>query len=103
MDSKCGLLVFIFVYKQAETEAKRKVMAAKGDGGNAEWVLAMTNLQFGKYRGKNFIWLLENDVGWAVMLLADHDKAREKGSRSNDPQWDNKEALHRFVYIILNL
>mgnify|MGYP002804106701 CR=1 FL=1 len=29
--------------------------------------------------------------------MADHGKAREKGSRSNDPQWDNKEALYRYV------
>jgi uncharacterized protein (DUF3820 family) len=44
------------------------VIAAKGDPNNIEWVLAMTNLQFGKYRDKNFIWLLENYVGWAIML-----------------------------------
>jgi hypothetical protein len=86
----------VLVYKQAEAEAKRKVIAAKGDQHNIEWVLAMTSLQFGKYREKNFIWLLENDVGWAIMLLASHDKARETASRSDDAQWDNKEALHRF-------
>ncbi|CAB4020976.1 Hypothetical predicted protein, partial [Paramuricea clavata] len=40
--------LFIFTYKQAE--AKQKVIAAKGDPNNVEWVLAMTNLQFGKYR-----------------------------------------------------
>ena len=40
MDSKYGLLLSIFVYTQAETEAKQKVMAAKGDETNAEWVLA---------------------------------------------------------------
>ena len=56
----------------------------------------MTNLEFGKYRGKSFIWLLENDVGWATMVMADHATAREKGCRSNDPQWDNKEALYRY-------
>lgn len=39
--------LFIFTYKQAE--AKQKVIAAKEDPNNVEWVLAMTNLQFGKY------------------------------------------------------
>ena len=83
-------------FKQAELEAKDRVRSAKGNPDMSEWVLAMTNLQFGKYRGKNFLWLLENDVGWATMLMADHDKARDKGSRSNDAQWDNKEALYRY-------
>jgi hypothetical protein len=30
------------------------------------------------------------------MLMADHGKAREKGLKSNDAQWDNKEALYRY-------
>ena len=85
------------IYCLQQAEAKEKVRAARGDIDNGEWVLAMTNLQFGKYRGKNFIWLFENDAGWAIMLLADHQKAREKGLKSNDAQWDNKEALYRFV------
>lgn len=46
-----------------------------GDVDNEEWVLSMTSLQFGKYRGKSFVWLLQNDVGWATMLMADHKRA----------------------------
>ena len=46
----------------------------------------MTNLQFGKYRGKNFLWLMENDVGYATMLMADHGKMRETCQGVGDPQ-----------------
>lgn len=55
----------------------------------------MSFLQFGKYQGKSFLWLLQNDIGWTVMLMADHEQAREKTKRTNDAQWDNKEALYR--------
>lgn len=68
---------------------------AEGDPGDAESVLSMTFLQFGRYRSKSFLWLLQNDIGWTVMLMADHEKDRAKNKRSNDPQWDNKEALYR--------
>lgn len=68
-----------------------------GDVDNEESVLSMTSLQFGKYRGKSFVWLLQNDVGWATMLMADHKRARETTKRYGDPQWDNKEALFRLV------
>lgn len=59
----------------------------------------MTSLQFGKYPGKSFVWLLQNDVGWATMLMADQKRARETAKRYGDPQWDNKEALFRLVQL----
>lgn len=33
-------------------------------------VLAMHILQFGKYRGQTFKWLLENDLGWVTGVVA---------------------------------
>ena len=75
---------------------QNRVINAKGDPNNEQWVLGMSNLQFGKYRGKNFLWLLQKDVGWATMLMADHGKAREKTTKDNDSQWQNKEALYRY-------
>ena len=56
-----------------------------GDVDNEEWVLSMTSLQFGKYHGKSFVWLLQN-VGWATMLMADQKRARETAKRYGDPQ-----------------
>lgn len=83
-------------------EAKKRVIDASGDPSNKEWVLSQSLLQFGKYQGKNFIWLLQNDVGWAVMLMSEHEQSREKIIRSSDPQWDNKEALYRYPNYIFN-
>jgi hypothetical protein len=65
------------------------VRSAGGDVNNREWLLSMTALQFGKYRSKTLLWLLENDVGYAVMLMADHEKMRQTSQRVGDPQWDN--------------
>lgn len=76
-----------------EIEAKTRA----ADTEDAECVLSMSFLQFGQYRSKSFLWLLQNDVGWAVMVLADHERAREVSQRkAPDPQWDNKEALYRY-------
>ncbi|XP_071828658.1 uncharacterized protein [Apostichopus japonicus] len=85
--------------EEVEREAKKRLLqTSKGDPEDKEWVLSLSCLQFGKYRGKPFIWLVENDVGWAVMLMADHEAVREKPcSTSPDAQWDNKEALYRYV------
>jgi hypothetical protein len=39
---------------------------------------------------------MENDVGYATMLMADHGKMRETCQHVGDPQWENKEALFRY-------
>ena len=36
------------------------------------WVLSMVTIQFGRYKGHCFRWLLENDVGWTSMIVASH-------------------------------
>lgn len=82
-------------FKQVEEEAKERVIQAGGNPDDEEWILSMSFLQFGKYQGKSFLWLLQNDIGWTVMLMADHEQAREKTKRTYDAHWDNKEALYR--------
>ena len=52
--------------EMAEREARR---ACRGQL-TEELILANSQLQFGKYRGKTFRWLLENDVGYAVRLVS---------------------------------
>lgn len=84
-------------FKQVEEEAKERVIQAGGNPDDEEWILSMSFLQFGKYQGKSFLWLLQNDIGWTVMLMADHEQAREKTKRTNDAHWDNKEALYRYI------
>ncbi|EDO38009.1 predicted protein [Nematostella vectensis] len=80
-----------------ENEARARVREAAGDASNTEWVLCKCSLQFGIYRGKTFIWLLSNDCGWAVMVLASHETKRAIKHPQGDSQWDNKEALRRIM------
>lgn len=65
-------------FKQVEKGAKERAIQAGGNPDNEEWILSMSFLQFGKYQRKSFLWLLQNDIGWTVMLMADHEQAREK-------------------------
>lgn len=73
-------------FKQVEIEAKQFIVEAKGAPNDEEWVLNMSTIQFAEYRGKSFIWLLQNDVGYTVMLMADHKIARKETQRTRDPQ-----------------
>jgi len=57
---------------KVERDAKQGVLQAKGNLDDPEWTLSMTCLQFGKYQGKAFFQLLQNDVEWTVMAMADH-------------------------------
>lgn len=50
-------------------------------------------LTFGKYAGQTFKWLLENDVGWVVWLLAELLRSGEKNEYL---RWV-KEQLQEFV------
>ena len=53
----------------AEAEARRS--------GRDLWK-AQLRLTFGKYANQSFKWLLENDVGWVVWLLAEFHLKGEK-------------------------
>uniref|UniRef100_A0A1A8CSW5 Si:dkey-43f9.4 n=1 Tax=Nothobranchius kadleci TaxID=1051664 RepID=A0A1A8CSW5_NOTKA len=50
-----------------EVEARAHVASEGGDVDNATVVLSRWKVQFGTYQGKTFHWLLQNDVGYAVM------------------------------------
>ena len=63
-------------FKQVEIEAKQFIVEAKGAPNDEEWVLNMSTRQFAEYRGKSFIWLLQNDVGYTAMLMADAEMQR---------------------------
>ncbi len=45
------------------------VSTSGGDPSDQFLVLAHCKLQFGKYQGQRFIWLLENSLGYAVYLV----------------------------------
>jgi len=63
--------------EMVEREARR---ACRGQL-TEELILANSQLQFGKYRGKTFRWLLENDVGYAVGLVSSIEREADSGSR----------------------
>ncbi|KAL9972681.1 hypothetical protein ACROYT_G019038, partial [Oculina patagonica] len=52
--------------------AKQRVLQAGGDPSDTERVLSISSLQFGKYQGKSFQWLLQNDMSWTTMVMADY-------------------------------
>ena len=53
-------------------EATERVIAAGADPTDRRFILAQMTISFGRYMGKTFSWLLENDVGWTVMVVASH-------------------------------
>ncbi|XP_028293729.1 uncharacterized protein LOC114456278 [Gouania willdenowi] len=62
--------------------------AAKQTGG--ELWRGQLVISFGKYSGQSLRWLLENDVGWVVWLLAEYC---QKGERSEQLKWQKEHML----------
>lgn len=58
-------------------------------------VLAMHVLQFGKYKGQTFKWLLENDLGWVTGVVAVFE-CKDK-EIPNNPHSANKFRLVEYV------
>ncbi|KAG9278283.1 hypothetical protein AMEX_G6127 [Astyanax mexicanus] len=81
----------------AWAEAKQKVVAGGGDPRDNQLVASVSTIQFGQYRGKNFRWLLENDMGYAAMVLAGHQKERESGDLSETALMSNKDVLLKYA------
>lgn len=65
-------------------EATESVRARGGDPSNRMLLLANCKLQFGKYQGQTFIWLLENALGYATYLASSIDKAMEERQKNNN-------------------
>lgn len=81
--------------EEVEKEAQAHVVSKGGDPGDPMLVLGCHSIQFGKYQGQTFRWLLENDVGYITQLVASHQREREK-SASDSPLMANKDALARY-------
>ncbi|KAK9518633.1 hypothetical protein VZT92_023932 [Zoarces viviparus] len=78
--------------EELDAEAWAHVTSEGGDTTNATLVLSRWKMQFGRYQGKIFLWLLENDVGYCVNLVASHQKERER-TGSQSPLMANKDAF----------
>jgi len=73
---------------EVEAEAQARVVSEGGDPGSM-LVLSQCMVQFGKYHGQTFKLLLENDVGYAISLVASHQKEQER-TASQSPLMANK-------------
>ena len=78
-------------------EARARVSKMGGDPRNPQEVLAMSELQFGQYRGLTFWWLLGNDVGYACGVIASHERERESGDTSQTPLMEHNDALTSYA------
>ncbi|XP_054475085.1 uncharacterized protein LOC129107606 [Anoplopoma fimbria] len=81
--------------EEVDAEAWAHVSSEGGDTSNATLVLSRWKIQFGRYQGKTFHWLLENDVGYCVNLVSSHQKERER-TGSQSPLMANKDAFSRY-------
>ncbi|XP_044064228.1 uncharacterized protein LOC122881737 [Siniperca chuatsi] len=82
--------------EERKAAARACVLSEGGDPRNDRLVLSRFLIQFGKYKGKTFKWLLENDVGYTAMLVANHQKEREHSMRQN-PLMANKDSLTQYA------
>ncbi|CAL8276695.1 unnamed protein product [Merluccius merluccius] len=75
--------------------ALAKVRHRGGDASDNIEVLGDYILQFGKYKGKSFRWLLENDVGYAIYLIKHTQKEEAAGVHMTEGH--NKASMSSFV------
>lgn len=68
-----------------------------GDTSSHQLVLSEGALQFCQYRGKTLKWLLSNDIVNASMVLAVHQRERERGDTTQSAIMGNKDALLRYA------
>ncbi|XP_029545699.1 uncharacterized protein LOC115147581 isoform X1 [Salmo trutta] len=81
------------VLKPRQVKAKACVVARGGDPDDSRLVDSERAIQFGKYRGQTFKWLLSHNVGYAVMVLASHQQEREMGDTDMSPEMANKDQF----------
>lgn len=66
-----------------------------GDASDRQEVFGEYVLQFGKYQGKSFRWLLENDMGYTIYLISDLQKTEAAGVHVR--RGHDKVSLQSFV------
>ncbi len=74
-------------------EASSFVSTNGGDPGDRFLVLAHCKLQFGKYQGQRFRWLLENSLGYAVYLVL----SISKETAQKTPLSENKQLFLQYT------
>ncbi|XP_056266068.1 uncharacterized protein LOC130190591 [Pseudoliparis swirei] len=77
------------------TNALTAVLQRGGDVSDRHEVMGEYGLQFGKYNGKSFRWLLENDIGYVIYLIKTVEE-EERAGKFN-PQGNSKDSLLSFL------
>ena len=75
--------------QQVRSDALKSVRAVGGDVKDKKVVLGQYKLQMGMYRGQTFMWVLENDLGWAAALAV----SSLKEVKTPQPLSSNRFAL----------
>ncbi|XP_026118085.1 uncharacterized protein LOC113097069 [Carassius auratus] len=75
--------------------ARSVVLQRGGDVSDKQEVLGEYILQFGKYKGQSFRWLLENDVGYALYLSNKVEEEEQAGQFN--PEGPCKDSLISFI------
>ncbi len=73
-----------FVPKDPEAVlVKAKVRVIHSGGGPFDGLLlaSQSAIQFGQYREKTLKWMLENDLGYSLMVISGHQQEREDWER----------------------
>ncbi|KAK0153754.1 hypothetical protein N1851_004180 [Merluccius polli] len=78
-----------------KVDALTVVVRRGGDVSDQQELMGEYVLQFGKYKGKSFRWLLENNVGYIIYLIKKVDE-EERDGRFN-PQGHSKDSLLSFL------
>ncbi|XP_016104299.1 uncharacterized protein [Sinocyclocheilus grahami] len=89
-----------FVPKDPEAvleEAKVRVVQGGGCPFDDLLLASQSAIQFGQYRGKTFKWMLENDLGYSLMVLSGHQREREAGRLDRGALMANKYVFLRYA------
>lgn len=79
------------VRKNAQDRAM--MLGGRGSQRNKKHIFGQYQLQFGKYQGQTFQWVLSNDIGWATGVCASVSKETE----TDTPLSNNKFRLLDYV------
>lgn len=71
------------------------VLQRRGDVSDKQEVLGEYILQFGKYKGRSFRWIVENDIGYTLYLSSKVDEEEQAGQFN--PDGHCKESLLSFL------
>lgn len=75
--------------EEVEAEAKARVLSEGGEPCIERLVLSRFMIQFGQYKDQTFKWLLENDLSYAAIMVARHEKQRQN-TKWQSPLMANK-------------